>query len=317
MTLLLRKSYQLVNMAHRPRTRSTYSRQFKVFLAFACFMDVQDLQNIDLILCFLTCLHENGISAASTAGYLAAVKHNFVVYGLDVSIFENKLISLLQKSFAINAPIKIRQRGIIDIKLLQEIILACDNLQYPIIYKSIFLLAFFTFLRISNFAPLSVSQFDTSRHLTRGDVVWGHPGAHIIIKWAKNMQERKECHVIQIPHIKNTLLCPVKTLHSYFKKYPHGFASPMFVNPLNSLPITQSNIRQALANISKILNIPPGYITFHCFRRSGATFAFNHNVALQNIQHHGAWKSQAVWLYLTQSHQGTARVAAAFSKHVL
>ena len=304
-------------MAHRPKTRSAYTSQFRLFMAFACFMDVQDIQHIDFILCFLTCLHENSISAASIAGYLAAIRHNFVVFGLNISVFENRLISLLQRSFSINAPIRIRKRGLIDIKMLQDIILACDHLQYPIIYKSIFLLAFFTFLRISNFAPLAASQFDSSRHLTRGDVIWGHPGAHIIVKWAKNMQGRKECHVLQIPLLKNKKLCPVTTLHNYFKKYPHGFASPMFVNPLTASPIIQSNIRQALAKISIFLNIPPGYITFHCFRRSGATFAFNHNVALQNIQHHGGWRSQAVWLYLTQSHQGTARVAAAFSQHVL
>ena len=131
------------------------------------------------------------------------------------------------------------------------------------------------------------------------------------------MQERTECHVVQIPITKNTKLCPVTTLHNYFKTFPLPANSPMFVHPLTGLPISQNNIRQALATILVYLNIPPGFITFHCFRRSGATFCFNHNLPLQNIQQHGAWKSNAVWLYLTQAHQGTARVAATFSKHVL
>ena len=146
--------------------------------------------------------------------------------------------------------------------------------------------------------------------------MWGHPGAHIIVKWAKNMQERTECHVIQIPLISNKLLCPVTTLHNYFKKHPLPANSPMFVHPLTSAAITQQNIRQALAKLLHFLNIPSGYITLHCFRRSGATFCFNNNLPLQNIQHHGGWKSQAVWLYLTKAHQGTARVAATFSKHI-
>ena len=154
-------------------------------------------------------------------------------------------------------------------------------------------------------------------HLTRSDVIWGPPVAHVIVKWAKNMQQRANCHVLQIPILNNKVVCPVTNLYRYFKQFPNTSSAPMFTNSHSHAPIIQSNIRQALAQVSKILNIPPGYITFHCFRRSGATFAFNNNVHLQNIQQHGGWKSDAVWSYLTQTNQGTARVAAAFAKHIL
>ena len=280
-------------------------------------MDAQDISQLDLLLCFVTCLSENSISSAAIAGYIAAVKHHFVLYGFSLAAFQSKLLYLLQKSLSLNAPLRVRRKGIIDINLLQQIVYACEKLQYPYIYKSIFLLAFFTFLRISNFAPLTTSGFDSTRHLTRGDLVWGHPGAHLIVKWAKNMQGRTECHVIQIPLLNNKLLCPVTILHTYFRKFPAVASSPMFVHPITMRPITQNDIRQALAQILIYLNIPQGYITFHCFRRSGATFCFNHNLPLQNIKHHGGWKSNAVWLYLTQAQQGTARVAATFSQHIL
>ena len=80
------------------------------------------------------------------------------------------------------------------------------------------------------------------------------------IYWSSGQRisrERTECHVVQIPLIKNKSLCPVTTLHTYFKKFPQKFSAPMFVHPVSLAPITQSNIRQALANISKFLNIPP------------------------------------------------------------
>ena len=32
--------------------------------------------------------------------------------------------------------------------------------------------------------------------------------------------------------------------------------------------------------------------TLHTFQRSGATFTFKNNVALQNIQRHGTWTSR-------------------------
>ena len=314
---LSNRALQLVQSAHRPKTQNIYRAQFRLFMALAVYMDIQDFQQLQYIMCFLTYLYDSGLMHGSIAGYLAAVKHGFVYYRLDVAVFDDRLIKLLLKSFAINGPLRIRIKGVIDIELLKKIIIACDYLDQPLMYKALFLMAFFTFLRISNFTPLGKLHFDTTRQLTRGDIVWGVPGAHMIIKWAKNMQERNECHVVQIHLIKNPLLCPVTALQLYFKKFPGASNSPMFVVGNSGVPVIQSNIRNALKIISNILDLPSGFLTFHAFRRSGATFAFNHSVSLQNIQSHGGWKSQAVWSYLTQTHKGTVRVASAFAKHIL
>ena len=313
---LSHRALLLVQSAHRPRTQNMYKAQFKLFLALAVYMDVHDFQDLQFILCFLTYLFDSGLMHGSICGYLAAVKHGFIYYRLNVEVFDNGLIKLLLKSIAINGPLRTRYKGVIDITLLKKIVCACDQLDHPIMYKALFLMAFFTFLRISNFAPLGKLHFDTTRQLTRGDIVWGSPGAHVIIKWAKNMQERNECHVVQIPILKNPLLCPVTALQLYFRTVPAPANAPMFSVGNTGIPLIQSKINTALKTISNILNLPPGFLTFHVFRRSGATFAFNHSVALQNIQSHGGWKSQAVWSYLTQTNKGTARVASAFAAHI-
>ena len=145
-------------------------------------MEIQHIDNQQSVMCFLTCLFENGVAASAIAGYMAAIKHKFIVYGLNATVCDTQLLVLLKKSFTINGCLKIRQRGIIDIELLKQIVIACDKLQYPLMFRSIFLLAFYTFLHISNFAPITSIQFDVTRQLTRDDVVWGHPGAHIIVK---------------------------------------------------------------------------------------------------------------------------------------
>ena len=280
-------------------------------MALSVYLEVHSIQDVQYILCLITYLYDNGLAPSSITGYLAAVKHAFVYYGLNVAVFDNKLIPLLLKSITLNAPLRIREKGIIDIELLEKIVDACRYLKYPLLYKSIFFTAFYTFLRISNFAPTAFLEFDTTRHLTRGDIVWGPPGAQLIVKWAKNMQKHSDCHVIHIPLIKNKNICPVLNLQTLFKLFPAPYSSPMFFDPITKKPLIQSNIRQALSVILQILKIPPGFITFHSFRRSGATFAFNHSVNIQNIQAHGAWRSQAIWTYLTKA-QGTARVASAF-----
>ena len=48
------------------------------------------------------------------------------------------------------------------------------------------------------------------------------------------------------------------------------------------------------------------------FRRSCATFAFNNNVALQNIQRHGTWTSDCVWRYITDDVYAGDQVAEMF-----
>ena len=53
-------------------------------------------------------------------------------------------------------------------------------------------------------------------------------------------------------------------------------------------------------------------MTFHSFRRSGATLAFNSNIPLQHIQSHGTWTSDAVWHYIAQDHNASDMVATAF-----
>ena len=176
--------------------------QFKVFLALASFLEIQDIEDINFIQVFLTFLFDNGLTSRTISTYVSAIKHYFVYYGLDYKVLEHNSITLLLRSFILNAPIKLRKQGIITLEILQNIISACKILPHPPLFRSIFLLAFFSFCRISNFAPISVSRFNKKVHFTRNDIVWGFPGGHLIIKWAKNMQDRSSHQVVCIPILK-------------------------------------------------------------------------------------------------------------------
>ena len=78
-----------------------------------------------------------------------------------------------------------------------------------IVYKVAYLLAFFSFLRISNLVPHSGREFSVFKHLTKADVIFAPPGAHIIVKWSKTMQFQTKCKVIKIPFLIGSPLCPV------------------------------------------------------------------------------------------------------------
>ena len=164
----------------------------------------------------------NGISKNTIANYLSAVKYYFTMYDLDVAVFAHPKIHLFLRSLTINRSLNCKMQGIIDMALLRDIVQATIISPHSIVYRAIFLTAYFSFLRISNFAPEKAQSFDPSRHLSRGDVIFAPPGAHLIIKWAKNNQNRDHVHVVQIPALSYVQLCPVTALRHIINLYGAG-----------------------------------------------------------------------------------------------
>ena len=176
----------------------------------------------------------NNLSKATIANYVSAIKHYFILYGLDNHTCSHPKLAMFLKSMAINRPLQIKIQGIIEIPLLKLMVNKCDSLPHPIIYKGIYLLAFFAFLRISNLVASTIKGFDSSRHLSRGDVIWGAPGAHILLKWSKTIQDRLVHQVVQIPYLNAGDICPVTALKAVMYspiKYTVNNNSPLFADP--------------------------------------------------------------------------------------
>lgn len=302
---------QSLATAHRPRTKTMYDSQFQLLLSFAIFIDIKDIQDIHFILAFIQLLYDNGLTKQTIANYISACKHNYKVFNLQFQVFEHYKVQLLLKSFQINRPLQFRPKGIISVEMLHDIVRSTHILTFPALYKALFLLAYFSFLRISNLVPPTAGSFDLGRHLARGDIVWGAPGGHIVIKWGKALQSRGQFQVVQIPCLHASVICPVTALKQYFAQCMLHKNQPMFCYT-SGQPVTQSNVRNALATVIRHLNLPPDLFTFHAFRRSGATLAFNNNVQLQNIQVHGGWRSAAIWSYLNSTHKAAGQVARTF-----
>ena len=74
-------------------------------------------------------------------------------------------------------------------------------------------------------------------------------------------------------------------------------------------PIVQSQIRSHFNKILTLTQLNSHHFSFHTFRRSGATLAFNNNVDLQAIKRHGTWTSDAVNAYIVADSLHTASVA--------
>ena len=85
---------------------------------------------------------------------------------------------------------------------------------------------------------------------------------------------------------------------------------------LGLVPLTDSVTRKFWTRLSFILHISPR-LTFHDFRRSGTTWAFQHGVPLYQIMHHGTWKSNAIWSYIQNVPTVSSPVSQTFQQHLL
>ena len=148
---------------------------------------------------------------------------------------------------------------------LANISLACDVLQDPILFWAIFLVSFFAFLRISNVAPHSLVTFSPRKHLQK-DIIFAPPGAHVFIKWAKNMQDAKKYKFIQIPQLRDSCICPTTALRKLLQQRKSDPDSPLFSEQSTGSQIIDTKIRSSLKLVLQHLGIPSNGHNFHAFR---------------------------------------------------
>ena len=166
----------------RPSTLRQYRRMWSDFIAFQVAAGLLSYQvNVHLLLAFLEYLNHNGIASSQLQNHLPAIRALHILHGLNTSAFRDERLCLFVKALKIH----------LDVPLLECIIKQCDNLEFPVVFKPLYLVVFFSFLRLSNVLPHSVASFDHTRQLARGDVIFGDLGAVLLLKWSKRMQNRK------------------------------------------------------------------------------------------------------------------------------
>ena len=158
--------------------------------------------------------------------------------------------------------------------------------------------------------PVSKSSFHIGKHLCRGDILFEHAQAVVIVKWSKTLQTINKGTYVIIPRLPHNVLCPVKALEVMFHQFPAPPNAPLFSNM--SAILTQSQVRTHLSKILKWLHLDSRSFSFHTFRRSGATLAFNNNISIQNIQRHGTWSSETVHRYIISDPAKASAVADSF-----
>ena len=180
---------------------------FIVFQVAAGLLSYQ--VTVKILLSFLEYLHQNHISSGHLQNYLTAIRAMHIAHGLETAAFKDERLPLFLKVSRIQRPFKHRMLAHLDIFLLEHIIKQCDQCQFPVVFKPLYLLMFLL--------PHSVAKFDYSRPLARADVIFGITGAVLLIKWSKTMQNRRDFATISLPYPAGSHLCSVLALKVMFQ----------------------------------------------------------------------------------------------------
>ena len=168
-----------------------------------------------------------------------------------------------------------------------------------IVFWAATLTGFFGMLRKSNLFPphMVVSQ---NKHLVRSDFVNQKWGLSVNIKWSKTIQYNDRCHVVALPQIPSSPLCPVRALLHMFCKCPVPKKSPAF--GFTAVGRYKAMTYGSFVNILKkqltLVGIDSSKFAAHSLRRGGASWAFSSGTSVELIKLQGDWKSQAYQKYL-------------------
>ena len=98
------------------------------------------------LLAFLECLTYNKTSVNMLANYLAAIRANFNLLGLNSASLHDKRLKYYIKSIKVNRPVCLSTKNVISVEILQKIVACCDTLYMGPILKPYFWWLFLVFL---------------------------------------------------------------------------------------------------------------------------------------------------------------------------
>ena len=289
---LQRKANIRARAAFRPKTRQCYVMLFRTFIGFCICMKLacNDML-LSTVMAFLEFLVYNKVSTHMIANHVSALRAMAIVYDIPFTALDHPKVKYFLKSLKINRLLSVTRRHIMDLNTLREIILYCPRFADSVTVKAIFLTAFFSFFRISNLVPHSISTYDSARHFSGGDIFFQKKFVKLLVKWSKTLQSRDEVRITTLPRLADHVICPYLALRAVTQLYSPSTNQPLFQTYSNQKcqHMTDSRVHKTLSSIVQLMGLPKGFYTFHTFRRSGATLAYQAQVPLADIKDHGTW----------------------------
>jgi len=276
-----------------------YNRIWENFCGFCkTYLIVADSNlpvTITTLSLYLAHLHNKGLASSTISSYNSAVGFFHKLHNLadpSNSFFILKLLQGIKKtnpSFDNRLPITLP----ILKKLVDILPVSCSSYYYSVLYKAMFLLAFYGFLRIGEITRND--QNEGKNHcLQLQDVKAVSDGFIISFKSYKHSTPGL---ITQIHIGKQEInYCPVFHLAQYLylrSKSP----GPLFISPEGS-PVNRVQFTQILNQSLSLAGLPSSCYKSHSFRIGASSFAMELGKSDAQIRALGRWKSNAFLKYI-------------------
>ena len=245
-------------------------------------------------------------SYRSVVNYLGIITHINRSFGTSLAFLEDYDVYLAKRAVRRILGDCVTRKEPITIEILLRLFSQFDFSKHlHVCMRALFLVAFFSFLRISNLVPYKLSDIVDPQacHLTPSNVTFISQGALLRITHTKTIQFRKRQLEIPLPRIPGSPLCPVTALQQYLASVQLSPSSPLFVCKSQGAyrPILAHQYNAFIKASLSAIGVNPAHYSSHSFRRGGATFAFCSEAPTAFIKAQGDWKSDAYLVYLTLS----------------
>ena len=300
----MRKDWKYtLRSAYSAGTFSNSRTQFKAFLLFCTYFHFTLTPATLDTLCLYVEFLSRTLSPPAIRNYLSGVKLLHLFSGLDIPFRKDFLLSLTFRGIARNALHTPRRAPPVTPDVLCHISKVLDFEKDPISCTLFcaFLFTLFLMARLANIVLRSRKCFDPSRNLTRSDVATNQHGLIGTFKCTKTIQFGERQLHIPLLRLPGSPICPVSAYHRMVRLVPASSRPALFVLPSHSglSLLTQQRFiaafRRAISAAG--LRFASAY-GGHSFRRSAASWAFNHSIPGELIQIYGDWASDAYKAYL-------------------
>lgn len=272
------------------RTRQIYDRYVNEYLVFSSDEVVERFQQMSLGK-FIAKLHLDGLASATILTYVSALKFYCKRHNVKNDLDSPQTKSILKG--ARNVPLSIAgpPKNACTINQLQRLV-DLAKIQYSnyeaVLICSMFSMAFFGFLRVSEYALTPAGHTLKYTGCTREQ-----GGLTISLLSSKTSKQRVALTLGKFEPC--SAICPVALFDAYVRMRP-ATASPYLFIRADKTAITSSDISRYLSELSASAGFAG--ITSHSFRIGGATWAARAGWSDAAIRAHGRWHSNAFLNYV-------------------
>jgi len=312
---------ELFSAGLAPSTQKSYRSGSKRFIGFCERFRIAKPFPVSeqVLVYFVALLYRDGLSSGTIKSYLAAVRHSQIALGLgDPHVGDMPQLEYVSKGVKkMTACRSARPRLPITpsiLRQLRQFWQTLPNRHDALMLWAAACMCFFGFLRAGEVVIPSASGYDSSVHLSQGDVRVDNTARpqylEVRIKASKTDPFRKGVSVYLGKGCED--LCPVTAILNYMVQ--RGSVAGPFFQFSNGNVLTRERFVTAVRSALAATGFNSSHYAGHSFRIGAATTAAQRGIQDSLIKTLGRWESSAYTVYIRTPRETLCSVARSLAR---